>query len=374
MYQRDLENLLSTWMDSREILIVYGARQVGKTTLAKMFTSHYEQVTILNCEHPVVYDILRSNDPVRIKSLFGSNRIIVLDEAQVIGQIGSVLKLIFDTCPEYKLIVTGSSSFGLLNKVAEPLTGRNIKFRLFPLSVREIQAEKQSLWVLEHLDDLLVYGSYPGILDLSQDHKIKKLEELTTDYLFKDILVYENLKSSGVIRNLIKALALQVGNLVSMHELSIKLGISIPVVEKYMDLLEKTFVIFSLTAFSSNARNEIRKSRKFYFYDNGIRNAVINNFSHPENRNDMGILWENFCIVERMKKNQLKNGIVNMFFWRTYDGAEIDLIEESEGKLTAFECKLNTKKQPGIPLSFKTKYQTDQLHVMNPENFLTYLI
>ncbi|MCX6304207.1 MAG: ATP-binding protein [Bacteroidetes bacterium] len=374
MYRRDLENKLLNWMDFREILIIYGARQVGKTTLVDMFTSKYDHVQILNCENPVIFDILRSKDLVRIKSLFGDDHIIVLDEAQVVGQIGAVLKLIYDTFQEYKLIVTGSSSFDLLNKVAEPLTGRNIKFRLFPLSTKEILTEKNPLWIYEHLKDILVYGLYPGIIDLSPEKKIKKLEELIIDYLFKDLLAYESLKNSGVLRNLIKALALQTGNLVSMHELSIKLGITIPTVEKYIDLLEKTFVIFSLGAFSSNSRNEIRKSRKFYFYDNGIRNAVISNFSAPENRNDMGILWENFCITERMKINHLKPGLVNMFFWRTYDGAEIDLIEETDGHLTAYECKWNAKKQPGIPASFQTKYNTNQLHVLNPENFLQYFV
>lgn len=167
---------------------------------------------------------------------------------------------------------------------------------------------------------------------------------------------------------------MQAGSLVSIHELSIKLGISISTVEKFIDLLEKTFVIFSLGAFTSNSRNEIRKSRKFYFYDNGIRNAVINNFSAPENRNDMGSLWENFCITERMKVTRLKSGLINMSFWRTYDGAEIDLLEEANGQLTAYEFKWNAKKQPGIPASFSAKYHTNQFNVVNPENFLQYFI
>jgi hypothetical protein len=374
MYRRDLENALQTWMNSGEILIIYGARQVGKTTLVNLLTSSYQDVIILNCENPVIFDILQSKDLVRIKSLFGENHIIVLDEAQVISKIGAILKLIFDTYPGYKMIVTGSSSFDLLNNVAEPLTGRNIKFLLFPLSIKEILAEKKSLWIYEHLHDLLVYGSYPGIVDLSGEKKIKKLEELTSDYLFKDLLAYENLKNSGVLRNLIKLLALQVGNMVSMHELSIKLGITVPTVERFIDLLEKTFVIFGLGSFNSNSRNEIRKSRKFYFCDNGIRNAVINNFSPVENRNDIGALWENFCISERMKLNQLKTGKVNMFFWRTYDGAEIDLVEESNGNLAAYECKWNSKKQPGLPVSFKTKYYSEQLYVINPGSLLQYLI
>lgn len=374
MYQRDLEQFLSQWMDSREILIVYGARQVGKTTLIEMFMSHYSQVQILNCENPAVYDILMSRDLARIKALFGESHIIVLDEAQVVGPIGSILKLIYDSFPEYKMIATGSSSFDLLNKLAEPLTGRNIKFRLFPLSVREISKEKKTLWILEHLNDLLLFGTYPGVIDLPAEKKTRKLEELTGDYLFKDLLAYENLKNPGVLRNLLKAIALQIGNLTSIHELSIKLGITIPAVEKYVDLLERTFIIFGHTAFTSNARNEIRKSRKFYFYDTGIRNAVIGNFSPPENRNDMGMLWENFCIAERMKLNHLRPEPVSMYFWRTYDGAEIDLVEESNGKLTAFECKWNARKLPVIPTSFKTKYGTDQLHVLNPENFINYLV
>ena len=374
MYARAIEIDLLKWMDSREILIVYGARQVGKTTLMEMFTSRFGEVLMLNCENPLVFDILISKQMVRIKSLFGNNRIIVLDEAQVVGQIGSVLKLIYDTFPEYKLLVTGSGSFDLMNKISEPLTGRNIKFQLFPLAVKELLSQNQPIWLLEHLNELLVFGSYPGIVDLPVEKKIKKLEEITSDYLFRDVLSFENLKNSAQLRNLLRALALQTGSLVSMHELSIKLGLTIPAVEKYIDLLEKTFVIFSLGAFSTNLRNEIRKSRKFYFYDNGIRNTLISNFSQPENRNDMGSLWENFCISERMKRNQLDAYPVNMFFWRTYDGAEIDLVEESGGQISAYECKWNPRKKIEFPASFKAKYQTDKLCPMNPETFLQYLI
>jgi predicted AAA+ superfamily ATPase len=373
MYTRDLEKELLKWMDSREILIVYGARQVGKTTLMGMLTSKFRGVLSLNCEQPAVYDLLTGMDLARIRSVFGDNRIIVLDEAQVIGQAGSVLKLIYDAFPEYKLIVTGSSSFNLMNKVSEPLTGRNIRFRLFPLSVSEMILKNQPIWMLEHLNEILVFGSYPGVIDLPEEKKIRKLEEITSDYLFKDILSFERLKSPPGLRNLIKALALQTGNLVSMHELSVRLGLTIPAVEKYIDLLEKTFVIFSLGAYASNLRNEIRKSRKFYFYDNGIRNAVINDFNQPENRNDMGALWENFCISERLKTNHLKIPPVNMFFWRTYDGAEIDLVEETNGRITAFECKWNSKKIASIPASFKSQYRTDQIIMLNPENFLQHL-
>jgi predicted AAA+ superfamily ATPase len=286
-----------------------------------------------------------------------------------VDNIGQVLKLIYDSCPEYKIITTGSSSFDLTNKIVEPLTGRNVKFQLFTLSIGEIRVKNGWLWILENLPGILMFGTYPGIIDLPADKKIKKLDELSSDYLFKDILAFEMLKNSGKVRNLVKALALQTGNLVSMHELSIRLGITVPTVEKYIDLLEKTFVIFSLGAYSSNLRNEIRKSRKFYFYDTGLRNAVIANFSLPENRQDTGALWENFCIAERVKYNQTRLHPANLYFWRTYDGAEIDLVEESEGKLDAFEFKWNPKKMVKLPSSFKEKYTVRSFRVINPENF-----
>jgi predicted AAA+ superfamily ATPase len=374
IYGRELRKKLSDWFDSREILLVYGARQVGKTTLMHQLTDSMDKVLFLDCESPVVFDVLMSRDLARIRSLFGSDRVIVLDEAQVIPGIGECLKLIYDTCPEYKLLVTGSSSFELSNRVSEPLTGRHLRFQLLPLSASETLTVHQPLWYYENQNNILVYGTYPGIIDLPEEKKFRKLEELTSDYLFKDILAFESLKNAGQLRNLLRALALQTGNLISVRELSVLLGIPVYYVERYIDLLEKSFVIFSLGSFSNNLRNELKKRRKIYFYDNGIRNAVIRQFGHPDDRADKGTLWENYVISERMKMNLLKNYPVNMFFWRTYDGAEIDLVEETNGQLAAYECKWNPAKKPQIPLSFSSKYGITTIHAIHPKNCLQYFI
>ena len=267
--------------------------------------------------------------------------------------------------PEYKIIATGSSSFDLANKIIEPLTGRNIKFKLYPLSVNEIKQKNTWLWVMENLNNLLVFGSYPGIIDLNISDKQIKLPELASDYLFKDVLIHENIKNPALIRKLLKALALQIGSQVSTNELSNMLGVTRQTIEKYIYLLEKCFVIFSLPSFSSNLRNEMKKSRKFYFYDNGIRNAIINDFSLLQNRTDIGALWENYCISERIKINKPNT---NVYFWRTYDGAEIDLIEEHNGKLTAFEFKWKKKRKIKIPESFSEKYGLNDLIIVTPTN------
>jgi hypothetical protein len=368
MYPREILPAILHWLERPEILILYGARQVGKTTLLREFIKKREDALLLNCELPVVAGILESRDLSAVSTLFGSSKIICLDEAQKVMNIGSILKLIHDELPVYKIIATGSSSFELANKIVEPLTGRNIKFRIYPLSISELEMKNGWLWVLNSLNQLLVYGNYPGLIELDSRDKELKLSELTADYLYQDILVYESIRHPAVIRNLLKALALQVGSQVSVNELSGLLGLSRPTVEKYLDLLEKSFVVFRLPSFSRNLRNEIRKNQKFYFYDNGILNALTGNFSSVQNRSDIGALWENFCVSERMKqRNTGVQGIVNMYFWRTYDGAEIDLVEESGGTLKAFEFKWNIKKKPSMPDSFSQSYNVDSYQVINPE-------
>lgn len=368
MYPRLLLNNIKYWLDKREILILYGARQVGKTTLLKILMKDTAESLILNCELPVVSNVLESKNLSSIKALFGQTRYIGLDEAQKIVDIGSILKLIYDELPEYKIIATGSSSFDLANRIVEPLTGRNIKFRLFPLSLNETQEKNNWLWNLNHLNQFLVFGTYPGIIDLPVKDQQVKLSELSGDYLFKDILVYDQVKNPAVIRKLLKALALQVGSQVSVNELSNFLGISRHTVEKYLNLLEKSFVIFSLESFSSNIRNEIKKSRKYYFYDNGILNALTGNFTPVENRQDIGVLWENFCMSERVKFNEYSMQKFNLYFWRTYDGAEIDLIEEKNGKLAAFEFKWKQKRKISIPAGFSEKYNVKEMKIITSEN------
>jgi predicted AAA+ superfamily ATPase len=374
LYYRDITSVINKWLSSREILIIYGTRQVGKSTLLKMMLGGRDDVMILNCERPSVNEILQSRDLTRIMALFGEKKVIALDEAQVIENIGQVLKLISDEEPGIKMFVTGSSSFELSNRITEPLTGRNIKFQLFPFSVHEIAEQKTWLWMVEHLQELIIYGSYPDVLDLSIEKKKVKLEELTGDYLFKDILIHEGIKQSGILLKLVRLLAFQIGNLTSINELSMELGISIPTVQKFIDLLEKTFVIFSLSSYSSNLRNEIKKRKKYYFYDLGIRNAVIGNFTAAGSRTDNGMLWENFCMIERIKFNQVNNPHVQSYFWRTYDGAEIDLIEVKDQQISAFEFKWNPRKKPGMPASFQAIHPDVTFKVIHPDNLNGFLI
>ena len=366
MYSRDIEKIVGSWMASPEIIILFGARQVGKSTLLEILLSKQDEMIILNCENQVISDALQSRDVNRIMALFDGKKIVALDEAQEIPEIGKILKLLYDDKRiTQKLIATGSSSFDLANKTGEPLTGRNIKFKLFPLSIHEIALKKGWINVLESMNDLLVYGSYPGIVDLLPSEKKTKLLTMSGDYLFKDIYKFAQLRNPEILRKLLKAIALQLGNLVSIPELANLTGVSVITVERYLDLLEKSFVIFRLGSFSSNLRNELKKSRKYYFYDNGIRNAELNNFVSDDERTDIGALWENFCISEYLKSNENKGINSNYYFWRTYDGAEIDLVEERDGKLNAFEFKWNPNKTATIPESFKSGYQVNELKVIN---------
>ena len=373
MYPRDIALPLNYWLEKNEILILYGARQVGKTTLLGEILKEKQNTVIFNCELPAVVDVLESKDLSQIKALFEDNIIIALDEAQKITNIGSILKLIYDELPQYKLIATGSSSFELANRISEPLTGRNIKFRLYTLSLNEIKQRRNWLWVKENLNSLIIYGTYPGIIDLSGSDKQIKLSELASDYLFRDVLMHENIKNPALIRKLLKALALQTGSQVSFNELSGLLGVSRATIEKYTDLLEKNFVIFSLPSYSSNLRNEIKKSRKFFFYDTGIRNAMIGDFKPLGNRVDAGALWENFCISQRIIFNNVAKPNANTYFWRTYDGAEIDLVEEHNGSLSVFEFKMKLKGKIRIPDSFVTKYSPEKISIIRHSNLFELL-
>lgn len=371
MYKRTIVKLIERWMNAPEIIILIGARQVGKSTLMRILLEEGSKINILNCENPIVADILKSKNINEILSLFGEqNNIVALDEAQDIPDIGKILKLIYDDEKvKHKIIATGSSSFDLSTKVGEPLTGRNLKFNLYPLSIDEISQGKQWLEMLELLPSLLVYGTYPGIIDLPIDEKKKKLLTLTSDYLFKDIYKFEQLRNPEILRKLVKALALQIGNLVSVNELANLCGTSTITIERYLDLLEKSFVIFKLGSFSKNLRNELKKSRKYYFYDLGIRNALLNNFVRLEQRTDIGALWENFCVAEYIKTLEYAGQSSNLYFWRTYDGAEIDLIEEREGKLYAYEFKWNENKSATLPKSFSEEYVVEQFSIINRRNF-----
>jgi predicted AAA+ superfamily ATPase len=368
MYKRALTPTIEKWIPKKEIIILYGSRQVGKTTLLKAIFQDTAGALILNCEIPAIANILESKNLDSIKTLFSGNTLIALDEAQKINEIGSLLKLIYDELKQYKIIATGSSSFDLANQIGEPLTERNVKFIMYPLSLSEIADTKGWYWVINNLNNLLVFGSYPGIIDLDSDDKKKMLNELSSDYLYKDILIYEQVKNPSVIRKLLTSLALQVGSQVSVNELSNLLKISRISIELYLDLLEKTFVIFNLGSYSTNLRNEIKKNRKYYFYDNGILNALTNNYNPVTARKDIGVLWENFCVSEFIKQNHNSNRYANLYFWRTYDGAEIDLVEEMNGELRAFEFKWSSKRKPRLPASFAEKYGVEKLTTITPQS------
>ncbi len=328
-----------------------------------------EESILLNCEKPIVMEVLFSKNVVRIKRLFGDNKVVALDEAQKVPGIGEILKLIYDDESfDCKLIATGSSSFELSGQITEPLTGRNRKIKLLPISLNEIINKNGWLWIEENIENLLVYGQYPAVLMARENRKEILLEELTSDYLYHDILTLERLKNPILLNKLLKALAFQIGSQVSINELAGMLGIATQTVEKYLDLLEKNFVIYPLGTYSTNLRNELKKSRKYFFYDLGIRNAIINNYAPLDSRQDVGQLWENFCINERLKFNNANQKRVNYFFWRTYDGAEIDLIEESAGKLSLFEFKWRLKSKVKIPASFEKKYGKSELKIISKES------
>jgi predicted AAA+ superfamily ATPase len=368
MYIRQLHDILEKELSEKEVIILYGARQVGKTTLLKMLLSDRNDALIINCDLLTYSEILESGNLERIRLLFDNKNIIALDEAQKVNDIGKLLKIMYDEDAFHqKIIATGSSSFSLIQKTSEPLTGRNIKFQLHPLSLKELNNKNGWKWSLSNLDQLLVFGCYPGIVDLDPEKKKNRLSSLASDYLFQDVLMYQNVKDTRLIRDLLKLIAWQIGSQLSYHEIANHLKISSATVERYIDLLEKSFVIFHLPSYSRNLRNELRKSKKFYFYDVGIRNALVQNFSPIHSRSDRGSLWENFCIAELIKNSGNRNQLVSFYFWRTYDGAEIDLITEKDGVLDVFEFKWNIKRKWKFPESFTSTYNVNKSTLITPK-------
>lgn len=371
-FERTLKEKISSWLFKGKVIILYGPRQVGKTTLSKDLLVEYPDSLYLNCERPQVWEMIRSSNPEHIRSVIGEAKLVVFDEAQKVPEIGLILKLLIDTYPEIQYLATGSSSFELSDKLSEPLTGRNIKFIMYPLSVAELKGKYDQLQLKEKLDELLVFGSYPDIVSRPLVQKPVLLDELTGDYLFRDVLRFDNIRRPDILVNLLKAIARQLGNEVSFRELSNLLKVSVETIQRYMRLLEQSFVLFSLNSFSRNMRNELARSKKYYFYDTGIRNSLIQNYAFPENRTDIGALWENFSIAERMKYNQAHERRVNMYFWRTYQQKEIDLIEETGGKLSAFEFKWG-KSKTSAPKDFMKNYPEATYQVVNPDNFFGFV-
>ena len=374
MIKRILTEKITANLFRGKVIIVYGARQVGKTTLVKDIISGFgDDGAYYNCELFSVQSALSIPEADRLRSYFGDKKVIVLDEAQVIPNIGKILKIFADELPGIQVIATGSSSFDIANKISEPLTGRAVRFTLFPLSIQEISQHYGRLSVETATERIMSLGAYPEVYTSGGEISIERINEIASNYLFKDILMLENIKKSEVLKNLLISLALQIGSQVSYHELASKLGINKLTVQKYIDILEQSFIVFRLYSFSRNLRNELSKSLKIYFYDLGIRNALIRNFNPPEIRDDKSRLWENFCLAERMKFIHYSGTLVNSYFWRTYEQKEIDYVEESGGKITGYEFKYSPKAKTTPNKVFQETYNAE-IKVISRENYTEFML
>jgi len=374
MLKRYYDNQINKHLKANKVLVIYGPRQVGKTTLLNNFLKTYKgKVYSSTGEDSNLQRILESSDFSKIIPFFRGYDLIVIDEAQRIENIGLGLKIIVDQIPNIKVITTGSSSFDLSNKIGEPLVGRQIVKKMFPLSAMELKDNFGNAYLYENLENLLIYGSYPEIIEsVSYNEKKEQLIQIRDSYLCRDILEFAKIKNSRKILDLLRLVARQIGKEVSLQELGSSLEISKNTVERYLDLLEKSFVIINIRGFSRNLRKEITKMSRYYFYDIGVRNAVIDNFNQIENRDDVGQLWENFLVIERLKKQTYAPIYANNYFWRTYDQKEIDLVEEREGKLFGFEFKWG-KKKGKEPKLWKETYKNAEFQIIDRDNFLDFI-
>jgi uncharacterized protein len=366
------ENIKKRWQSGKAIVIL-GARQVGKTTLLQQILATQENSFLwLNGDEPDVQALFQNASTDRLKIFFGNANVVVIDEAQRIPSIGLRLKLITDGLPNIQLLVSGSSSFDIANALNEPLTGRKWEFQLFPISFAEMVDTTHLINEMRMIPHRLIFGYYPDVIQHPGDEK-EVLSQLVDSFLYKDILMLDQLKKSDAVIKLLRALAYQVGSQVSYQELGQICGLSSKTTEKYIQILEKAFVIFRISSFSRNLRNELKKSNKIYFQDNGVRNALIQNFSLIEQRNDQGALWENFIISERIKFLHYQRRKVNHWFWRTTDQVEIDWVEEEDGVLRAFEFKYNPKKGHHFPKRFLTHYPEAIVETITPENMYAFI-
>lgn len=372
--QKQLENL-DRFVRPGKVVIIYGARRVGKTTLLKKYIEKQnEPVLFVSGDDIIVRQSLESQSIQKLKSFIGNNKLLVIDEAQYSRQIGLNLKLITDHLTDVKIIASGSSSFNLAKDIGEPLTGRRFVLTLFPLAQLEI-GQKENLHETEaNLDERLIYGSYPEVV-LMKDNRMREvyLQELVSAYLFKDILALEGIRYSHKLVDLLKLLSFQIGKEVSINELGTQLGMSKNTVEQYINLLEQVFVIYRRYGFSRNLRKEISKSPRIYFFDNGVRNALIRNFNPLNLRDDVGLLWENYIVTERLKRQIYIGESTAFYFWRTYDRQEIDLIEERQGKLYAYEMKWK-RRFSKTPSGWKKYYPEAEYKTIDRQNYLDFIL
>lgn len=357
----------------KKAVLLFGARQVGKTTLLKSFTKRVGLKTIfLNGDEPDIKALLSDYSSQKLRMIIGNSKLVVIDEAQNISEIGSLLKVIVDYIPEIQVIASGSSSFELANRASEPLTGRKFEFVLYPLSFSEMVMHHGFVNENSLLENRMIYGYYPEIVSESGKEE-KRLKLLAGSYLYKDLLMLEQIKRPKLIDKILRALALQVGNEVSYSEIGQLIGADSITVEKYIDYMEQAFIVFRLPALSRNVRNEIKKGKKIYFFDNGIRNAVLGNFLPLHSRSDVGALWENFLISERKKFLNNEDIQANSFFWRTTQQQEIDYIEERNGELYAYEFKWSDSKKHKFSETFTKNYNVKSTDIVNRENFYSFI-
>ena len=371
---RTLQAKIEERLAPGKAVLIYGARRVGKTILLKEIFNKIEgKKMLLIGEDMDVQNMLQNRSVHHYRQMFEGMNLLAIDEAQSIPEIGSVIKLIIDEIPHIQVIATGSSSFDLLNKIGEPLVGRASQFLLTPFSIREIAQKQNGMELRQNLENRIVYGSYPEVVGMtSNTMKEEYLRDIVNAYLLKDILAIDGLRNTAKMNRLLQLVAFQIGSEVSYEELGKQLGMHRETVEKYLDLLSKVFVVYKLGAFSRNMRKEVSKAGKWYFYDNGIRNAIIGDFKDANSRMDMGKLWENFFITEKLKDNQNHLLHCQFHFWRTYDQQEIDLIEEKNEVINAYEMKWG-KKLPKAPAGFMKTYTGADFNVVNPDNYLEFL-
>lgn len=371
---RLLEQKIETHIGMQKVIMLYGTRRTGKTTIIENIANRHDtDVLMLQGEDMQVAEMLSLRTIANYKQLTRGKKIIIIDEGQAVPEIGLVLKLMIDNIKGITVLVTGSSSLDLVNKTGEPLVGRNIVYQLYPVAQVELSATEDRVATLRNLEQRLIYGSYPELwhLENTQDQQ-NYLKQLVNSYLLKDLLMMENIKGADVLYKLLQLLAWQVGSEVSTVEIGNSLQLNKITVERYLDLLTKVFIIYPLSGYSGNLRKEVTKSKKWYFYDNGIRNALINNFSPLHARNDIGQLWEQYILCERIKYNSYKGYNPQYYFWRTYDGQEIDMLELNDLKLTAIECKWKSRKEK-TPVAFAKAYPDASFNIVDQTNYLEWI-
>ena len=371
MYSRELENSIKNKIGTGKAIIIVGARQVGKTTLVKHLLKDQEYL-FFDADDPTIRQLLSNPNTEQIRTFLGNYNTVFVDEAQRIEGIGLTLKIITDQFKDVQLIVSGSSSFDLGNKLNEPLTGRKWEYELFPISWEEFEKKEGFIKAEQQIENRIIYGFYPEVLN-NQGKEREVLKNLTSSYLYRDILAFSEIRKPEILDNLLLALSLQVGSEVNYNELAQTIGVNKITIQKYIDILEKGYIVFRLYSFSRNIRNEIKRNRKIYFYDNGIRNMIIGNFNQLKLRADVGSLWENFLIAERIKQNVYKDTFARMYFWRTKQQQEVDFVEEKNGEISGFEFKWNPKTKIKFPETFVKSYNANTKKI-DRKNFREFII